>query len=62
MTITELADFLQLHPTMQLRSSDIYRSLRRGQLGGFRVGAGWGFRREAIEHLVERTSSRRSAS
>ena len=49
MTVGELADFLQLHPSMQLHSSTIYRLLRQGKLPAFKVGSDWCFNREAID-------------
>jgi len=49
MTVGELADFLQLHPSMQSHSSTIYRMLREGTLPAFKVGSDWRFSREAIE-------------
>jgi excisionase family DNA binding protein len=52
MTVGELADFLQLHPSMQLHSSAIYRLLRQGKLRAFKVGSNWCFSREAIRRLV----------
>ncbi len=48
MTVGELANFLQLHPSMQLHSSTIYRLLRQGKLPAFKVGSDWCFSREAI--------------
>jgi excisionase family DNA binding protein len=53
MTVSELADFLQLHPSMQLHPSTIYRQLRRGRLPAFKVGSDWGFSRAAIDRLVQ---------
>jgi excisionase family DNA binding protein len=53
MTVGELADFLQLHPSMQLHSSTIYRLLRQGKLRAFKVGTNWCFNREAIHRLVQ---------
>ena len=53
MTAGELADFLQLHPSMQVHSSTIYRLLRQGKLRAFKVGSNWCFNREAIHRLVE---------
>ena len=53
MTVGELAEFLQLHPSMQLHRSTIYRLLRRGELPAFKVGSDWGFSREAIGRLVQ---------
>jgi excisionase family DNA binding protein len=53
MTVGELAEFLQLHPSMQLHPSTIYRQLRRGKLPAFKVGSDWGFSREAIGRLVQ---------
>jgi len=47
MTVGELAEFLQLHP------STIYRQLRRGALPAFKVGSDWGFSRKAIDRLVQ---------
>jgi len=51
-TVGELAEFLRLHPSMQLHSSTIYRLLRGGKLRAFKVGSGWGFSRESIDRLV----------
>jgi excisionase family DNA binding protein len=48
MTVGELADFLQLHRSMRLRPSTIYRLLRQGTLPAFKVGSAWRFSREAI--------------
>jgi excisionase family DNA binding protein len=56
MTVGELAEFLRLHPLMQSHSSTIYHMLRRGELRAFKLGSSWGFRREAIDRLVQRTS------
>ncbi len=53
MTVGELAEFLQLHPSMQLHPSTFYRLLRRGKLPAFKVGSDWGFSREAIDRLVQ---------
>jgi excisionase family DNA binding protein len=53
MTVRELADFLQLHPSMQLRPATIYRLLRQGALPAVKVGSDWGFSREAIGRLVQ---------
>jgi excisionase family DNA binding protein len=52
-TVGELAEFLQLNPSMQLHSSTIYRRLRRGKLPAFKVGSDWGFSRKAIDRLVQ---------
>jgi excisionase family DNA binding protein len=52
-TVGELAEFLQLHPSMRLHPSAIYRLLRRGKLPAFKLGSGWGFSREAIGRLVQ---------
>ena len=53
MTVGELADFLQLHPSMRVHSSTIYRLLRQGKLQAFKVGSNWCYSREAIQRLVE---------
>jgi excisionase family DNA binding protein len=53
MTVGELAEFLQLHPAMQLHPSTIYRQLRRGKLPAFKVGSDWGLSRKAINRLVQ---------
>jgi excisionase family DNA binding protein len=53
MTVGELAEFLQLHPSMRMHSSTIYRLLRRGNLRAFKVGSDWGFSRESIDRLVQ---------
>jgi excisionase family DNA binding protein len=52
-TVGELAEFLQLHSSMQLHSSTIYRLLRRGKLPAFKAGSDWGFSRKAIDRLVQ---------
>jgi excisionase family DNA binding protein len=52
MTVGELAEFLQWHPSMQLHSSTIYRLLRQGMLPAFKVGSHWRFSRVAIHRLV----------
>ena len=49
MTVGELADFLQLHPSMQSHPSTIYRLLRQGRLPALKVGSNWCFSREAID-------------
>ncbi len=53
MTVGELADFLQVHPSMQLHASIIYRLLRQGKLPAFKVGPNWCFSRQAIHRLVQ---------
>ena len=53
MTVGELAEFLRLHPSMELHSSTIYRLLRRGTLSAFKVGSTWGFNRASIDRLVQ---------
>lgn len=53
MTVGELADFLQLHPSMRLHGSTIYRLLRQGAFPAFKVGSHWGFRRDAIDRFVQ---------
>jgi excisionase family DNA binding protein len=53
MTVGELADFLHFHPSMRLHGSTIYRLLRQGAFPAFKVGSRWGFRREAIDRLVQ---------
>jgi excisionase family DNA binding protein len=59
MTIGELAEYLRLHPSMQLHSSTIFRLLRRGTLHAFKVGSTWGFSRESIDRLVQLESVNR---
>jgi excisionase family DNA binding protein len=50
LTIKELCDLLRTHP------STVYNLARRGQMPGFRVGADWRFRKDAIERwMTERT-------
>jgi excisionase family DNA binding protein len=50
LTIKELCDLLRTHP------STVYNLARRGQIPGFRVGADWRFRKDAIERwMTERT-------
>jgi excisionase family DNA binding protein len=53
MTVGELADYLHSHASMRLHGSTIYRLLRRGAFPAFKVGGHWGFRREAIDRLVQ---------
>jgi excisionase family DNA binding protein len=43
MTVREVADYLQIHPTT------LYRILNRGEIPAFRVGSDWRFSREAID-------------
>ena len=43
MTVTELADYLRVHPTT------IYRLLKLGQLPAFKVGSEWRFTVESID-------------
>jgi len=54
MSAGELAEFLQLHPSLQLHSSTIYRLLRQGKLRAVKLGTGLGFSRQAIVRLVRR--------
>jgi excisionase family DNA binding protein len=42
LTIKELCDLLRIHP------ATVYKLTRRGQIPGFRVGADWRFRKDAI--------------
>jgi excisionase family DNA binding protein len=53
MSVGELAEFLQLHRSMQLHSSTIYRLLRQDVLPAFKVGSDWRFSREAVHRLVQ---------
>jgi excisionase family DNA binding protein len=62
MTVGELAEFLQLHPSMRLHPSAIYRLLRQGKLPAFKVGSGWGFSRQAIGRLVQLETRQLSGS
>jgi putative molybdopterin biosynthesis protein len=43
MTVSEVADYLRVHPTT------IYRMLKERKLPAFRVGADWRFSQEAID-------------
>jgi excisionase family DNA binding protein len=52
MTVGELAELIELHPTMRSQWPAIYRLLRQGKLPAFRVDSGWRFSREAINRLV----------
>jgi excisionase family DNA binding protein len=56
MTIGELAEYLQIHPSMQLHFATIFRLLRQGELRAFRVGSEWGFSRDSVERLVHLAS------
>ena len=50
LTMKEICDLLQVH------KSTIYNLARRGQIPGFRVGADWRFRKDAIERwMTEQT-------
>ncbi|HJU12625.1 MAG TPA: helix-turn-helix domain-containing protein [Candidatus Binataceae bacterium] len=60
-TASELAEFLELHPSMRLRRSTIYRLLRRGQLPIFKVGADWGFNRKSIDRIARLENSKYQA-
>jgi excisionase family DNA binding protein len=53
MTVSQLAEFLQMHPSMRVHSSTIYRRLRRGKLGAVRVGSNWGFSRQAVDRILQ---------
>jgi hypothetical protein len=48
MTVRELAEFLQLHPSVQRHSSSIYGLLRRAELRAFKLGSDWGFSRQPV--------------
>ncbi|MBV8772067.1 MAG: helix-turn-helix domain-containing protein [Deltaproteobacteria bacterium] len=52
-TMGELADLLQFHPSMEFHASTIYRLLRRGELRAFKVGSRWAFSREAIDRVIQ---------
>ena len=50
LTMEEICDVLQVH------KSTVYNLARRGQIPGFRVGADWRFRKDAIERwMTEQT-------
>lgn len=46
LTVKELADLLQVHP------STIYRMLREGVLPGFKIGSDWRFNRDSIDRWI----------
>jgi excisionase family DNA binding protein len=46
MTTTELAEYLQIHP------STLYRMLRKGQIPGFKIGSDYRFNRNEIEQWI----------
>jgi excisionase family DNA binding protein len=52
MTLGEVAEWLQVHPTT------LYRLLRQRKIPAFRVGSDWRFQRDAIERWVKRQETR----
>jgi excisionase family DNA binding protein len=44
LTLREVAEFLQVHPTT------VYRLLKHGRIPAFRVGSDWRFNLEDIDH------------
>jgi excisionase family DNA binding protein len=42
LTIKEVCDLLQIHPTT------IYKLIRKGKIPSFRIGSDWRFRRDRI--------------
>ena len=47
MTLDEVADFLQVHP------STIYRLLKRHSIPAFKVGSDWRFNQDSIERWIK---------
>jgi excisionase family DNA binding protein len=48
LTLEEVADFLQVHP------STVYRLLKNRRIPAFRMGSDWRFNQESIEQWVKR--------
>jgi excisionase family DNA binding protein len=48
LTLEEVADFLQTHP------STVYRLLKKHRIPAFKVGSDWRFNQESIEQWVKK--------
>jgi len=48
LTVGEVADFLQIHP------STVYRLLKNRRIPAFRMGSDWRFNQESIEQWVKK--------
>ena len=48
LTVEEVADFLQIHP------STVYRLLKNRRIPAFRMGSDWRFNQESIEQWVKK--------
>jgi excisionase family DNA binding protein len=46
MTMGDVADYLQCHP------STVYRLLKGGEIPGFRLGSDWRFRRSELDKWI----------
>jgi excisionase family DNA binding protein len=50
MTLRELADYLQCHPTT------IYRMLKDRSIPAFKLGSAWRFKKARIDRWIKRSS------
>jgi excisionase family DNA binding protein len=55
-TVRDLARYLHCH------QSTIYRLVNRGQIPGFRLGGGWRFKIDDIDHWCRRAAVNRGSS
>ena len=56
LTLEEVADFLQIHP------STVYRLLKKHQIPAFKVGSDWRFNQESIEEWVKKLEAEQPGS
>jgi excisionase family DNA binding protein len=55
LTLEEVADFLQVHP------STVYRLLKNRRIPAFRMGSDWRFNQESIEQWVKKLEAQQPA-
>jgi excisionase family DNA binding protein len=55
LTLEEVADFLQIHP------STVYRLLKKHRIPAFKVGSDWRFNQESIEQWVKKLEAEQPA-
>jgi excisionase family DNA binding protein len=55
LTLEEVADFLQIHP------STVYRLLKNRRIPAFKVGSDWRFNQESIEQWVKKLEDEQPA-
>ena len=56
LTLEEVADFLQIHP------STVYRLLKKQQIPAFKVGSDWRFNQQSIEQWVKQLEAKQPGS